>query len=88
MDTRNIQIFALTTCIHCAHCKDYLDKKGIAYKVIHIDQLEGDSRKEAMRLVRGYNPDCSFPTVVINDGEKVLIGFSKKRYDEEFCDAK
>ena len=34
--------------------------------------------------VRKYNPACSFPTIIINNGEKVLIGFSRKRFDEEF----
>ena len=56
------------------------------YTVTHVDMLESDKRAEAMKLIRGYNPACSFPTVIINDGEKVLIGFSKKRFDEEFCD--
>ena len=81
---KNVLVFALSTCIHCRHCKEYLDEKGIAYEVTHVDKLDGDEQAEAMDRVREYNPSCSFPTVIINNGEKVLVGFSKKRFDEEF----
>ena len=83
---KNVLVFALSTCIHFRRCKEYLDDKGVPYTVTHVDMLESDKRAEAMKRIREYNPACSFPTVIINDGEKVLIGFSKKRFDEEFCD--
>lgn len=81
---KKVLVFALSTCIHCRHCKEYLDEKGIVYEVTHVDKLNGDEQVEIMDRVREYNPACSFPTVIINNGEKVLIGFSKKRFDEEF----
>ena len=81
---KNVLVFALSTCIHCRHCKEYLDEKGIAYEVTHVDKLDRDEQAKVMDRVREYNPACSFPTVIINNGEKVLIGFSKKRFDEEF----
>ena len=81
---RTILVFALSTCIHCRHCKDYLNEHGIAYETTTVDKLDKDERSAAMDEVRKYNPACSFPTIIINNGEKVLIGFSKKRFDEEF----
>ena len=81
---KNVLVFALSTCIHCRRCKEYLDDKGIAYEVTHVDLLDSDQQAEIMDRVREYNPACSFPTVIINNGEKVLVGFSKKRFDEEF----
>lgn len=81
---KKVLVFALSTCIHCRHCKEYLDEKGIVYEVTHVDKLDSDKQAEAMDQVREYNPACSFPTVIINNGEKVLVGFSKKRFDEEF----
>ena len=82
---KNVLVFALSTCIHCRRCKEYLDEKGIAYEVTLVDTLDSDKQAEIMDRVREYNPACSFPTVIINNGEKVLVGFSKKRFDEEFC---
>ncbi len=84
---KDILVFALTTCIHCRRCKEYLNENGIPYKVTEVDKLDGDEQAAAMDQVRQYNPSCSFPTVIINGGEKVLVGFSKKRFDEEFKDA-
>ena len=85
--SKNFLVFALSTCIHCRHCKEYLNEKGITYKVTHVDQLSKDEQAAALDEIRKYNPACSFPTVIINDGEKVLIGFSKKRFDEEVANA-
>ena len=85
--SKNILVFALSTCIHCRHCKEYFNGKGITYEVTHVDQLDKDKQAAALDEIRKYNPACSFPTVIINGGEKVLIGFSKKRFDEEFGDA-
>lgn len=84
---KDILVFALSTCIHCRHCKEYLNEKGISYEVTELDRLDKDKQTEALDQVRKYNPACSFPTIVINGGEKVLIGFSKKRFDEEFNNA-
>ncbi len=85
--SKDILVFALSTCIHCRHCKEYLSEKGIPYEVTEVDRLDKNQQTEAMDEVRKYNPACSFPTIVINGGEKVLIGFSKKRFDEEFENA-
>lgn len=85
--SKNILVFALSTCVHCRRCKEYFNEKGIAYQVTHVDKLSKDEQATVMDEIRKYNPACSFPTVIINDGEKVLIGFSKKRFDEEFENA-
>ena len=82
--SKNILVFALSACIHCRHCKEYLNEKGITYEVTYVDKLDKGEQAAALDEMRKYNPACSFPTVIINDGEKVLIGFSKKRFDEEF----
>ncbi len=81
---KDIQVFALSTCIHCKHCKEFFKEHDIPIRVVHVDLLEGDEQREVMREVRKYNPDCSFPTVVVNNGEEVLVGFSEQRYTEEF----
>ena len=75
-----IKVFALSTCIHCRDAKAFLDKCGIDYDCVHVDELEGAERKQAMDEVKKINPDCCFPTIQI--GEKVIVGFKKQEIRE------
>ncbi|BBD08930.1 glutaredoxin family protein [Desulfovibrio ferrophilus] len=76
MADKQVTVYALSTCIHCKHTKEYLDSMGITYACIHVDQLTGDERKDAVEQVKKYNPSASFPTVVI-DEDCVVVGYKK-----------
>lgn len=78
----NVKVYALSTCIHCKNAKKYLDERQVAYEVIHLDQTEGDERKKLVEEVKKFNPACSFPTIVVNDGDRVIIGFRKNELEE------
>jgi len=71
----DIKVYALTTCIHCKHAKEFLDEKQIPYDCVHVDYLSGDERNTMMDIVRKLNPAVSFPTIVI--GDKVIVGFRR-----------
>ena len=73
MTQKHVKVFALSTCIHCKNTQKYLDEHGIEYECVHVDQLTGDERKEAVAQVKKYNPAASFPTVVI-DENCVIVG--------------
>ena len=73
MAQKKVKVFALSTCIHCANTKKFLDEMGILYDCVHVDQLTGDDRKLAVEQVKKYNPSASFPTVVI-DEDCVIVG--------------
>ena len=47
----------------------------ISYDFTDVDLLTGDVRKNIMDEVRKYNPNCTFPTILI--GDKVIIGFNE-----------
>jgi len=70
-----IKVYALTTCVHCKHAKEFLDEKHIPYDCVHVDYLSGDERNAVMDIVRKLNPAVSFPTIVI--GDKVIVGFRR-----------
>ena len=70
-----IKVYALTTCVHCKHAKEFLDEKKIPYDCVHVDYLSGDERNTVMDVVRKLNPAVSFPTIVI--GNKVIVGFRR-----------
>jgi glutaredoxin-like protein NrdH len=43
---------------------------------VYVDSLIGKEEEEIMDQVRKYNPECTFPTMVIN-GNKVICGFKE-----------
>ncbi len=60
--------------------KNFYIKKGIEFDFIDVDLLEGERREEIINEVRKYNPDLSFPTILI--GDKVIVGFKEKEIEE------
>ena len=70
-----IKVYALSTCVHCKHAKEFLEEKHIPYDCVHVDYLTGEERTKIMDIVRKLNPALSFPTIVI--GDKVIVGFRR-----------
>lgn len=66
-------LFALSTCGWCEKIKDLLNDLGIDYKFVDVDLLEGEAKKEANKQISRWNPDQSFPTIIIN--KKCIVGF-------------
>ena len=71
-------LYALSTCIWCRKTKGLLDDLGLKYSYIDMDLLTGTDQDNAYMEMEKYNPDANFPTVVINNGESVIIGFKEK----------
>jgi glutaredoxin-like protein NrdH len=80
MAENNVKLYALSTCIHCKHTKEYLDECGTKYECVYVDQLKGEERKQVVEEVKKHNPSLSFPTLII-DG-KVIVGFKKEEIKE------
>ena len=71
----SVKVYALTTCIHCKNAKAFLDEKHISYECVHVDQLQGDERKNTVEEIKKLNPKVSFPTICV--GKDVIVGFNK-----------
>lgn len=69
-----VMLYALSTCIWCRKTKRLLEKMEVAYDFLDVDLLSGDEETAAMEEVEKYNPQCTFPTMVI-DGREVIAGF-------------
>ncbi len=78
---KDVKLFALSTCIHCKHTKEFLDDKNVEYSCTYVDRLSGDERKEAIQEVKKHNPNLSFPTLVVGD-DICVVGFKKKEIEE------
>ncbi len=80
-DRGKIFLYALSTCAWCRKMKRWLDEEGCKYSYVDVDLAPDTEREAIMDEVRGWNPTCSFPTVVINDKE-CLAGYDPERLKE------
>jgi len=79
---RKVFLFALSTCIWCKKTKALLNELGIKYEFVDVDLLEGEEKERVRSQMRKWNPQMSFPTIVIDD-EVCISGFDEKRIREE-----
>ena len=71
-----VMLYTLSTCVWCKRTKALLKELGIAYDYIDVDLLSGSEEDEVVKEIKKYNPDCSFPTLVINDSQ-CIVGFKE-----------
>ena len=75
-----VKIFTLSTCSHCRATKKFLHDNGVAFDYVDIDLLQGDERQIILKEVEQYNPQRSFPTIII--GDNIIIGFKENDIKE------
>lgn len=75
-----VKIYTLSTCSHCKTTKKFLNDCNVNFVATDVDLLEGDEKQLVINEVVKYNPNRSFPTIVI--GDKVIIGFNEKALKE------
>lgn len=80
MTEQNLCLYTLSTCIHCRHAKAFLELHNIKYKLVCADALVPAERKAVMAEVLKYNPRLSFPTLVVDEGKDVIVGFNEEKY--------
>ena len=75
-----VKIFTLSTCSHCKATKKFLNDNGIPFDCVDVDLLQGTDRENILREVEKYNPQRSFPTIII--GDNIIIGFRENDIKE------
>jgi len=75
-----VKIFTLSTCSHCKATKKFMQDNGIPFDCVDVDLLQGTDRENILREVEKYNPQRSFPTIII--GENIIIGFRESEIKE------
>ena len=75
-----VKVYTLSTCSHCKNAKRFLNECGISYDFIDVDLLDGAERAAMIEEVKKYNPNCSFPTILI--GDKIIVGFREDEIKE------
>jgi glutaredoxin 3 len=75
-----VAMFSFTTCPFCRRAKDFLDVKGIAYKSLELDELEGNEGNQIRAILGRRTRRTSVPSIFIggkyiggcNDGPGLL----------------
>ena len=75
-----VKMFTLSTCSHCKATKKFMHDNGIDFDYIDVDLLQGDERQNILQEVEKYNPQRSFPTIII--GNNIIIGFRENDIKE------
>jgi len=78
-----VMLYALSTCGWCQKTKALLKELGVEYDYIDVDLLRGNEQTAVIGEVMKFNPDCNFPTMVINDS-KCIVGFKEDDIRKEF----
>lgn len=81
MENRNITLYALSTCIWCRKTKRLLEDMGIAFNAVDVDLLDPEAKEKAKTEVRRFNPETSYPTLVV-DNEKSVVGYDETKIRE------
>ena len=71
----SVKFFGLSYCVHCKHAKAFLDQHNVPYDLVYVDTLDESRQSDVMKEVGKYNPNLSFPTLLI--GDRVIVGFQK-----------
>ncbi len=72
-----IKIYTLSTCSHCKAAKRLLDECTVKYEFTDVDLLSDKERAAVLEEVKKFNPQCSFPTIII--GDQVIVGFQEDK---------
>lgn len=70
-------MYTLSTCSHCKAAKKFMADNGIPFEFRDVDLLQGSDKENILNEVILYNPQRSFPTIVI--GNNIIVGF--REYD-------
>ena len=76
----SVKVYTLSTCGHCKATKRLLNECQIKYDVTDVDLFHGDERAAILEDVKKWNPNCSFPTIII--GDKVIVGYKEDEIKE------
>lgn len=79
---RDVKVFTISTCAWCKKLKELLRSMDVEFRYVDIDLLEGEKKEEVKEELKTYNQKRSCPTLVIDEGEEVIIGYKEDEIKE------
>jgi glutaredoxin-like protein NrdH len=81
--THHVKIYTISTCGWCKKTKELLKDLDVQYEYVDVDKLSGEDMNEAFEEVKKYNPNRTYPTIVIDHGKHVILGFRDEEIKEK-----
>jgi len=78
----HVAIYTLSTCGWCKKLKRLLKALDIEYEYVDVDLLPKDEKDKILEEARKHNPRESFPTLVVDHGKEVIVGFKEDKIRE------
>jgi len=75
-----VKMYTLSTCGHCKSVKKFLTGCSIKFEFQDVDLLTGEEQAAMLEEVKKFNPNCTFPTIII--GDRVIVGFREDEIRE------
>jgi len=76
-----VVLFALSTCGWCKKTRALIEDLDADYEYVYVDLTKGEEREEVVEMVKKWNPQLSFPTLVIND-DTTIVGYKEEEIKE------
>lgn len=77
---KSVKMYTLSTCSHCKSTKKFFDQCAVKYESVDVDLLDEKERIAILEDIKKWNPQCSFPTIII--GDRVIIGYREAEIKE------
>jgi glutaredoxin len=81
-DKGKIVLYTLSTCMWCRMAKNLLKDLGVGYEYVDVDTLAAEEKDVVKKEIKKWNPDGSYPTLVINEKDCVS-GFDETEIREK-----
>lgn len=79
----HVKIYTLSTCGWCKKTKELLKTLDVEYEYVDVDTITGDDINLVNEEVKKYNPYRTYPTIVIDKGKHVILGFNDKEIKDK-----
>ncbi|MEM4258586.1 MAG: glutaredoxin domain-containing protein [Candidatus Thermoplasmatota archaeon] len=77
-------VYTLSTCGWCRKTKDLLQSLDVDFYYVDVDKLQGADSEQIRNEVKRYNSLGTYPTIVIDHGKKVIVGFKEEEIKKVF----
>lgn len=67
----SVRMLGLSTCVWCKKMRELLESNGVVFELVYVDKLDGDARRKAVEELTKWNPDRTFPTVIVDESRAV-----------------
>lgn len=80
---KKITLYSLSTCPTCRKMKHFLEEHAVVYQLIEVDTLDSGEQWYMSRELAKRNPQCTFPTLIIED---IVVGFDAEELSSKLLE--